>query len=62
MREYSAGLRVRVENDLRKEFKKACRDNDTTAAQVIRAFMRHYVSSHANELQHDLFGTDRQRN
>lgn len=38
-----AGLRVRVESDLRLSFVAACRNRDMTASQVIRTFMRKYV-------------------
>jgi hypothetical protein len=35
-----AGLRIRVDDTLRQEF---IRESDTTAAQVLRAYMRDYV-------------------
>jgi antitoxin component of RelBE/YafQ-DinJ toxin-antitoxin module len=38
-----SGLRIRIDDDLRTQFIQACRDNDLTAAQVLRAFMRQYV-------------------
>ena len=41
-----AGLRIRVERDLRKRFLDACREQDAPGAQVLRAFMREYVATH----------------
>lgn len=39
-----AGLRIRVERQLRDDFLDACRAQDRPAAQVIREFMRGYVA------------------
>lgn len=41
-----AGLRIRVERPLRERFLKICREQDTPAAHVLRAFMRKYVAVH----------------
>lgn len=49
-----SGLRIRVENDLREAFLTTCKDEDKTAAQVLRAFMRSYVDQRGG-LQSDLF-------
>jgi hypothetical protein len=38
-----AGMRIRVEQDLRQEFIAACQAQHTPAAQVLRQFMRGYV-------------------
>ena len=38
------GLRIRVQRDLREEFLEACRAQDKPAAQVLREFMRQYVT------------------
>jgi hypothetical protein len=38
-----AGLRIRVQRELRQSFLEACRAEDKPAAQVIREFMRAYV-------------------
>jgi hypothetical protein len=38
-----AGMRIRVEQDLREEFIAACQTQHTPAAQVLRQFMRGYV-------------------
>jgi len=39
-----AGMRIRVEQDLREEFIAACQTQHTPAAQVLRQFMRGYVA------------------
>lgn len=57
--EAEAGLRIRVDDDLRREFVATCRARDTTAAQVLRACMRQYVETHGISLrQGNLFGTE----
>lgn len=38
-----AGLRIRVQRELRENFLEACRQEDKPAAQVLREFMRSYV-------------------
>ena len=38
-----AGMRIRVEQDLREEFVAACQAQHVPAAQVLRQFMRGYV-------------------
>lgn len=38
-----AGMRIRVEQDLREKFIAACQTQHTPAAQVLRQFMRGYV-------------------
>ena len=38
-----AGMRIRVEPELRAEFVAICQSQDIPAAQVIRQFMRGYV-------------------
>lgn len=50
-----AGLRIRLESRLRDDFVAACRNDDLTAAQVIRAFMRSYVEKRNAGEQPDLF-------
>ncbi len=40
------GLRIRVQRDLREQFLKVCRAQDKPAAQVLREFMRGYVTQH----------------
>ena len=56
-----AGLRIRVERDLRKEFLEACRTQDKPAAQVIREFMREYISEHKATAQGTLFSVETMR-
>ena len=41
-----AGLRIRVEDSLRRDFVETCKSRDTTGAQVLRGFMRWYVERH----------------
>ncbi|RYE06901.1 MAG: hypothetical protein EOP22_19825 [Hyphomicrobiales bacterium] len=38
------GMRIRVEPDLRDAFVRACREEEIPAAQVIRSFMRSYLT------------------
>jgi len=38
------GLRIRVQRELRDQFLRACRAQDRPAAQVLREFMREYVT------------------
>jgi Ribbon-helix-helix protein len=38
-----AGMRIRIEPELRQAFMTACRGQDLPAAQVIRAFIKDYV-------------------
>ena len=40
------GLRIRVQRDLREKFLEVCRAQDKPAAQVLREFMREYVTGH----------------
>jgi len=41
-----AGLRIRVQRDLREKFLEVCRAQDKPAAQILREFMRKYVIEH----------------
>lgn len=41
-----AGLRIRVQRELREQFLDVCRAHDKPAAQVLREFMRDYVARH----------------
>lgn len=55
------GLRIRVDDGLRRDFIETCKAQDTTAAQVLRAFMRGFVEKHGEGVrQGHLFsrGTD----
>lgn len=49
------GLRIRVEPDLRSRFLDACKQQDVTASQVLRAFMRAYVEDRDAKRQQNLF-------
>lgn len=42
------GLRIRVDDSLRRNFIDTCKGRDTTAAQVLRGFMRWYVDRHGS--------------
>ncbi|PUE30834.1 hypothetical protein B9Z35_07220 [Limnohabitans sp. Jir61] len=42
-----AGMRIRVEPELREEFVELCRKNDVPAAQVLRAFMRDFIKTNS---------------
>lgn len=54
--EDEVGLRIRMNERLRKDFLGTCKARDTTAAQVLRAFMRAYVEEHgASVRQGQLF-------
>jgi len=50
-----AGLRLRVERDLREEFVEACRSEGKAAAQVLREYMRDYVTRNKVAAQQELF-------
>lgn len=50
-----AGLNIRVEKRLRRDFVEMCRVEDKPAAQVLREFMRSYVEEHRALLQVPLF-------
>jgi hypothetical protein len=50
-----AGIRIRLESRLRDDFINACRSDDLTAAQVLRAFMRTYIEYKNAGRQPDLF-------
>ena len=41
-----SGLRIRVDDALRRDFIETCRGRDRTAAQILREFMRAYVDEH----------------
>lgn len=49
MKEKDAGMRIRIERELRDEFLKMCREQDRPAAQVIREFMREYIAAKKTE-------------
>ena len=47
------GLRIRVQRGLREQFLEVCRAQDKPAAQILREFMREYVSEHEAALPQD---------
>jgi hypothetical protein len=53
------GLRLRVEKELRQEFVEACRASGKPAAQVLREFMRDFVSRERVMMQRPLFEENR---
>jgi hypothetical protein len=54
----SAGFHVRIDPRLRRDFVSACRTQDRTAAQVLRDFMRDYISQHYADQQEILFAEE----
>jgi antitoxin component of RelBE/YafQ-DinJ toxin-antitoxin module len=50
-----AGLRIRVEKDLREAFVQACKFEGESASNVIRNFMQTYVDYEVKQRQPDLF-------
>ena len=51
----SSGLRIRVDLKLRQEFLDACRNQDRSAAQVLREYMRTFVADNYHAAQATLF-------
>ena len=49
---------AKVEENLLEAFKHACSNQDTTASQAVRAFMRDYAKKHG---QADLFAPDKSK-
>jgi hypothetical protein len=50
-----AGLRLRVEREIRQEFVEVCRAEGKTAAQVLREYMRDYITRNRAAAQRELF-------
>lgn len=50
-----AGLRLRVEREIRQEFVEACRAEGKSAAQVLREYMRAYIARNQATVQGELF-------
>lgn len=48
-------LKIRIDKPLRQEFLAACQASDLSAAQVLRSYMREYVTRHRAEAQGNLF-------
>ena len=51
----TAGFRIRIEPDLHKRFLDTCKAQDIPASQVLREFIRQYVSTHEQTTQLDFF-------
>lgn len=58
----SSNYRIRVEPELHHEFLDACKSKDRPAAQVIREFMRDYVTEYKFTRQTDMFASDKSQN
>ena len=58
MKTKDAGLRIRVERELREAFLEVCRAQDRPAAQVVRDFMRQYIAEHQSQSQGSLFSAE----
>ena len=56
-----SGFRIRLDDNLRRNFLQACKQQDKSAAQVIREFMRRYVDRHVDTSQGELFPTGYER-
>ncbi|MDH3219475.1 MAG: hypothetical protein OEO19_08080 [Gammaproteobacteria bacterium] len=50
----TAALRIRIEPELHKDFLDACKAQDVPASQVLREFMKQYVSAHQPNPQLEL--------
>lgn len=48
-------IKVRLDGDLKQAFKRACSTRDMSASQVLRRFMRAYVSDCSEATQGSLF-------
>lgn len=55
LKKKNAGLRLRVEKNLRQEFLDACKADGRVAAEVLRQFMRDYIARNRASAQPDLF-------
>ena len=55
MRKKNVAFKIRIEEELRREFVDTCNADDLTAAQVVRRFMRGYIERHKSALQGNLF-------
>jgi antitoxin component of RelBE/YafQ-DinJ toxin-antitoxin module len=51
----TAALRIRIEPELHKRFIDTCKAQDIPASQVLREFMKQYVSTHETTSQLDFF-------
>ncbi len=51
----TAALRIRIEPELHQEFLATCKAQDIPASQVLREFMKQYVSANERMPQLDFF-------
>lgn len=51
----TAGIRIRIEPELRDAFAKECRRNEVNAASVLRDFMKQYIDEGEASRQGKLF-------
>ncbi len=51
----TSAFRIRVEPELHRQFVDACKRLDKPAAQILREYMRSFVSRYQNTAQADLF-------
>jgi len=56
----TAALRIRIEPELHKQFLATCKALDVSASQVLREFMKQYVTTHERTPQLDFFKQARQ--
>ncbi len=56
----TAALRIRIEPELHQKFLDICKSQDVAASQVLREFMKQYVSNHERTPQLDFFQQTRQ--
>jgi hypothetical protein len=52
-----AGLRIRVERELREAFQGACLSENKNASEVLREFMRAFADRYQGGLQQDMFAS-----
>ncbi len=53
-----AGLRIRVEKDLRATFVQVCKNQGKSASDVLREYMQAYVDYDSAKRQPDLFSAE----
>lgn len=54
MNKKNVALKIRVEEELRREFIEVCRSEDMTAAQVVRKFMREHIARNGGAVKRNL--------
>ena len=61
MNKKDVALKIRVEEELRREFIETCRSEDMTAAQVVRKFMREYIERKKGTVEGYLSNTTKKK-